>query len=143
MLRKLVMQLVAVAAALTAAACPVAGDESAVTLANAVKEFNQRAQRDATGRDQPALTEDELIAAIRGWDRGQVPAANEVYNIYQGIADTRTLPARANLTFTTRWVGFNKHDFDVWWVDLTIMTGPNTGYTFRLRDRKLRCRPHE
>src|SRR5262245_36272791 len=37
--------------------------------------------------------------------------------------------------------GYNKHEFDVWWVDLSIRTGPDIGYTFRIRDQKLRCRP--
>jgi hypothetical protein len=76
-----------------------------------------------------------------GWIREQVKATDDVYKVYQTIADTKTLPEGATLTFTTGWSGFNGHHFDVWWVDLTIKTGPNTVYTFRLRDRKLRCRP--
>ena len=111
------------------------------TLGNAVKEFNQRAQKDATGKDQPALTEDEVVAAIRGWIRERIPATDEVYKVYQTIADTKKLPEGATLTFTTKWSGFNKHEFDVLWVDLNIKTGVNTRYTFRIRDQKLRCRP--
>jgi hypothetical protein len=131
------------AAILALIAYPVAGDEKGTvpTLADAVKEFNQRAQKDATGKDQPALTEDEVAAAIRGWIRERVPATDEVYKVYQTIADTKKLPEGATLTFTTKWSGFNKHEFDVWWVDLNIKTGPDTGYTFRIRDQKLRCRP--
>jgi hypothetical protein len=142
MLRKLTMPAAMV---LTLIAYPVAGDENgkAATRADVVKEFNQRAQQNATGKDQPDLTEDEVVAAIRGWIREKVPATDEVYKVYQGVADTKTLPAGAKLTFTTRLTGLNKHDFDVWWVDLSVMTGANTGYTFRLRDRMLRCRPQE
>jgi hypothetical protein len=140
MLRKLAIP---VATALALIAYPAAGDEKGKTstLADAVKEFNQRAQKDATGKDQPALTEDEVVAAIRGWIREKVPATDEVYKVYQTIADTKKLPEGAALRFTTKWSGFNNHEFDVWWVDLDIKTGPKTGYTFRIRDQKLRCRP--
>jgi len=140
MLRKLAMSMAAVLAFI---AYPVAGDENGKvpTLADAVEEFNQRAQQDATGKDQPALTVDEVVAAIRGWIRERVPATDEVYRVYQTIADTKKLPDGATLTFTTKWSGFNNHEFDVWWIDLTIKTGANTGYTFRIRDQKLRCRP--
>jgi hypothetical protein len=47
----------------------------------------------------------------------------------------------ATLSFCTNWTGFNGYQFDVWWVDLNIKTGPTTGYTYRIRDQKLRCRP--
>src|SRR6516165_6186366 len=91
MLRKLAMSMAAVLAFI---AYPVAGDENGKvpTLADAVEEFNQRAQQDATGKDQPALTVDEVVAAIRGWIRERVPATDEVYNVYQTIADTQKLP---------------------------------------------------
>jgi hypothetical protein len=26
------------------------------------------------------------------------------------------------LRFTTRWSGFNNHEFDVWWIDLSVKT---------------------
>jgi hypothetical protein len=132
-----------VAAVLALITYPVAGGEKgkASMLADAVKEFNQRARQDATGKDQPALTEDEVIAAIRGWIRERSPATDEVYKVYQTIADTRKLPEGAALRFTTKWSGFNNHEFDVWWIDLEIKTGADTVYVFRIRDQKLRCRP--
>jgi hypothetical protein len=117
--------------------------DRATSLSDAVKAFNQRAAADAIGKNQPALTDDEVVAAIRGWIREQGPAASdEVYKIYQTIADTKKLPEGASLTFLTRWPGFNNYDFDVWWIDLEIKTGPRSGYSFRIRDRKLRCWPH-
>ena len=110
-------------------------------LAEAVKEFNERAQKNPTGKTQPALSEDEAVAAIRGWIREQAPATDDVYKSYQVIADTKKLPEGATLTFTTMWSPFNGQEFDVWWVNLNLKTGPNTGFTFRLRDQKLRYRP--
>ena len=140
MLRK---SAIPIAMVLVLTSSAIAGDEKGKTLmlADAVKEFNQRAKKNATGKDQPALTEDEVVAAIRGWIREKTPATDEVYKVYQTIADTKKLPEGTALRFTTKWSGFNNHEFDVWWIDLTIKTGANTGYTFRIRDQKLRCRP--
>jgi hypothetical protein len=113
-----------------------------VTLAEAVKGFNRRAQKNATGKTQPALTEDEVVAAIRGWDREEEPepVTDGIYKAYQAIADTRKLPEGATLEFITRWTGFNDHEFDVWWINLEIKR-PDTGYGFRVRHQMLRCRP--
>ena len=77
-----------------------------VTLPEAVKGFNRRAQEDATGKTQPPLTEDEVVAAIRGWDREEEPVTDDVYQAYQAIAETRKLPEGATLNFITRcWGG--------------------------------------
>ena len=101
MLRRLAVPTAAILALI---AYPASGDERGKTpmLADAVQEFNQRAQKDATGKDQPALTEDEVVAAIRGWIRERVPATDEVYKVYQTIADTKKLPEGATLEFTTK-----------------------------------------
>src|SRR4051794_7511422 len=99
-----------------------------LTLAEAVKEFNRRAQEDATGKTQPPLTEDEVVAAIRAWDREQEPATDEIYKAYQAIADTKNLPGGATFEFITKCLGLNNHEFDVWWINLEIETEPDTGY---------------
>src|SRR5262249_53691656 len=112
-----------------------------VTLADAVKEFNRRAQDDATGKTQPALTEDEVIAAIRRWDREEEPVTDDIWKAYQAIADTKNLPEGATFEFITKCLGLNNHEFDVWWINLEINTGPDTGYGFRVRHQMLRCRP--
>jgi hypothetical protein len=46
------------------------------------------------------------------------------------------------LDFTTRW-RYSGYDFNVWWVDLTLMKTEKTFYTFRIRDRKISSRPLE
>ena len=121
---------------------PIAGDEKPkeVTLAEAVKRFNRRAQKDAAGKTQPPLTEDEVVAAIRWWDREEEPVTDDVYQAYQAIAATRKLPASAALYFITRCTGPNGDEVDVWWINLEI-TGPDTGYGFRVRHQMLRYRP--
>lgn len=119
----------------------VTADESPVSLADAVKEFNNRAGRDAVGSAEPVLTEDEVIAALRGIIRSQHPQmTDDIYDALQKVVTTGMMPAKASLTFTTGW-GYKGHKFRVWWVDLSIMTGENTGYTYRLRDRKISSRP--
>jgi len=115
--------------------------EAATPLAKAVEEFNAKAAKNATGRTQPPWTEDEVVAAIRGWVRSKRKASDAVYAAYQRIASDRSLPPGAALRFTTSWVGYKGYKFDVWWIDLSIRTGKGTGYTFRIRDRKLRVRP--
>ena len=78
-----------------------AGQET--TLAQAVREFNEKAKENPVGKSQPVLTEDEVVAAIRGWIRDRITAKDDVYGAYQKIAHTRS--AGAELSFTT--AGFN------------------------------------
>lgn len=115
------------------------------SLADAVREFNQKARLNPLGSKQPPLTEEEVIAAIRGWIRSDVKASDAVYETYQQIASTGALPANAELGFTTRWTTRNGFDFDVWWVDLTLndFPQPGQGYGYRIRDRKIRSEPAE
>ena len=111
-----------------------------VPLAVVVQQLNQKAQEDHIGKTQPPLTEDEVIASIRAWLRENIRASDEVYATYQKIAESRMIPANATLEVTTRYYGNRGFDFDVWWVDLGIMTGPTTGFAFRIRDQKIRTR---
>jgi hypothetical protein len=124
---------------LAADSSPASGPE--VPLAQAVREFNESAKKNAVGKGQPPLTEDEVVAAIRGWIRDRFPATDDVYGAFQKVAHTGALPPGAELSFTTGWRGFNGFDFDVWWVDLTLPVGKGAGYTYRIRDQKLASRP--
>jgi hypothetical protein len=116
-------------------------DKKFQSLGEAVAEFNAKAQSDSVGAHQPPLTTDEVVAAIRGWVRERVPASGDVYATYQKIAKTQKLPPGAELSYTTGWQGPQGYDFQVWWIDLSIKTGPRSGYTFRIRDTKLRSHP--
>jgi hypothetical protein len=109
------------------------------SLKQAVASFNQEAARNSIGRAEPPLTEDEVVAALRGWDRKQMEVDDPTYAIFQKIADSRNLPRSAKLRFTTGWE-YNGYDFTVWWVDLDVAKDGG-GYTFRIRDRKISCTP--
>ena len=111
------------------------------SLKDAVAAFNEKAGRDEVGRTQPKLTEDEVVAAIRGWIRSKAEVDDPTFAAYQKIADTGKLPAGAEFDFITKWTGYRGFDFDVWWVDLHLRTAPNSGYNFRIRDQKLASRP--
>ncbi len=121
---------------------PIQAADGSFSLADAVKDFNARAAKDKTGKDQPPLTVAEVVAAIRGWIRDQTPSAtDDVYRAFQKVAMTKQLSEGARLSYCTGWLGYNGYDFDVWWVDLTLPTGARTAYTFRIRARMINSRP--
>ena len=95
--------------------------------------FNEKAAKDSIGRSQPPLTEDEVIAAIRDWMRQQIKVDDETYVIYKKIADTKMLPKRAKLDFTTRGKTFYGSDLKLWCVTLVVETGTNSSCTFIIR----------
>jgi hypothetical protein len=113
-----------------------------ISLADAVEIFNAGAKSDRIGKDQPALTENEVVAAIRGWDRKiRPPASDAVYNAFQKIADKGRIPKNAKLRWTTA-ASDGLHRSDVWRIDLDLVTGEKSGYTFRVRDRTISVRPN-
>jgi len=90
------------------------------------------------------LTEDEVVAAVSGWDRKKRKVDDKTYRIFQKIADSRVLPPRASLDFDFNWYHLDErdeHEFLVWRIDLDVMTSETTGYTFRIRDDRLDHRP--
>lgn len=115
------------------------------SLTKAVESFNGKASSNSIGKTQPPLTDDEVIAAIRGWIPKHTPGVADVtYERFQEIAATGTLPDDAKLTFTTSWTGYRGFQFQVWWVDLSIKLDPEKtgvrGYTFRIRNQKISSR---
>lgn len=107
-----------------------------VSLDDAVNAFNLAASRNPIGKFQEPLTVDEVIAAIRAWNERRNPVDEETLKKYREIASTRRLPKNGKIDFTTA-MGRDGFHFDVWWVDLTVMTGERKGYTFRIRDRRI------
>jgi hypothetical protein len=121
-------------------------------LSKATAEFNSIASRDNTGKTEPALSPDEVVASIRGIMFDRLPPIDPVYKkLFQQIADTRRLPANSSLSFTTEWTGYNGYDFHVWWIDLFINpTDPSKlppqlrlGYNFRIRNRFISSTSHK
>ena len=114
---------------------------SATSLKTAVENFNQKALRHSIGKTQPPLTEDEVVAAIRGWIPEHTPGVtDDVYDRFQEIAESRVLPYGAELSFCPSWRGYRGFRFEVSWIDLFIKTGEKAGYKFRIRDQKISSR---
>lgn len=138
------LQTVAVAIFSLAATFAIASEtRKPTTLADAVEAFNQKAEQNATGKAQLPLTEDEVIAAIFQWTNEHPKAAKAHYEAIQEIARTKMLPPNASLSFTARFENGKGRQFDVWWIDLTVdeKVEGSDGYTFRLRERWIRCLP--
>lgn len=122
---------------------PESTQSGGIPLSQAVKQFNERAMKNKTGKAQPALTEDEVVACVRSWIQHS-SLTNEILSRYQQIADKKILPRDFSLDFHTEMTSDPYH-FDVWWIDLDLKLpkgsdGLSYIYSCRLRDRKLRCR---
>ena len=105
--------------------------DARIPLAAAVNAFNKEAAQDPLSQNQPALTEDAVIAAI-GWemlDRKKLLVSDETFRTLGEIITTRSLPKGFDLE---RLKGYEPNDqvtFDVWSVRLRIPGGTLPGGT--------------
>jgi RNA polymerase sigma factor (sigma-70 family) len=115
-----------------------------MTLADAVKMFNDSATKKEIGKTQPPLTEHEVVAAIRGMNVDKppsvLPISDELYKVFQEIAEFRKLPKAWSLR-SREHVKNQGFEFDVWRIDLEVSTKPGSSYTLRIRDQWIRSRP--
>lgn len=141
MTRIIALFLVVLFAVAASTVYPVQVDTKSNSLKLAVDRFNAEARTHPVGKSQLPLTEDEVIAAIRGWIPEKTPGVtDDVYNRFQGIAESRVLPEGARLSHCSSWRGYRGFHFKVWWIDLSIKTSETGGYTFRIRDQKISSR---
>jgi hypothetical protein len=116
--------------------------DGSASLAKAIAGFNASASENPIGAEQPPLTEDEVIAAIRWWDfhRKDAPMSDQEYRALRNIAESHQLPPGAEFEVLT---GFEPNDeitFDAWSVRIR-MPRPNGGtYAFVIRERMIRSR---
>jgi len=96
------------------------GCPAEVSLARAVRDFNRRAALDSTGRRQPPLRVEEVVAAIRCWDREEQPVSDSLFKVFLTIANTRRLPKGSYIFFIPGVVAINGYDVDAWWIDLRL-----------------------
>ncbi len=110
------------------------------TLSAAIQEFNRKAAADPVGKDQPELTEDELLAFIQWMIKNPVPkmmspAENATL---EKIAMSRTLADDAYLEVLTGYEN-NGMTFTVWSVRLVIPNQHGT-HAIPIREQFIRCR---
>lgn len=115
-----------------------------ISLADVVNAFNRQAAEDPIGNDQPVLTEDAVVAAMR-WamlDRKKLLVSDETYRKLGEIIATRSLPKGFDLE---KLKGYEPNDvvtFDVWSVRLRIPGGtlPEGTTCIMIQEKMIRSR---
>lgn len=112
-------------------------------LAAAVKGFNSE-HHSLDGQEQPPLTEEEVVAAIRAWQakRNDAPVTNAEFAAFQRIADERLIPENSRFEMIG---SFGREDGSVCYIWSVRIVMPQTAkpgwtYAFTIRERFLRLR---
>jgi hypothetical protein len=122
---------------------PIAAAEGK-PLADAVAVFNRQAAEDEIGRDQPALTEDETVAAILSYrPHGDERVSDDLVPTFRQIAETRSLPASASFEKMSKWQPGGRYSRDVWWVRIRIERPGGSSFAFPIRERMIRAYDEE
>lgn len=125
--------IIAVAAVLIVAGRSLYHRYTTIPLSQSVAAFNATASEHPVGRHEPPLTEEEIVKAIEA----QLPtldASDKVKSIYSRIAKSRRLPLDADLDPIPGYSPSSGERYTVWWINLNVMTGPNSGYGLRIRE---------
>lgn len=113
-------------------------EPGSTSLSDAVKQFNAEAKASKIGKDQPPLTEDEVVAAIR-WTVYNKPYASATaaeYAALEKVADTKRLPPDGRFEVQTGFAPGDELVYTIWSVRLQIPRGqPYLTYGFPIRDR--------
>ena len=112
--------------------------DQSMALSAAVGAFNARHQQEAVAAGQPALREDEVLAAIeKGMkDRSKVFVTDATFAALGRINTTRVLPPNFELELMTRYED-DRTATDVWSVRLRIPSSAGVGATTCITIREL------
>ncbi|MEM9412033.1 MAG: hypothetical protein AAGA30_13025 [Planctomycetota bacterium] len=100
--------------------------QSRIPLKDAIEKFNKKAKGDRIGKTQPALTVEEVLAAIRmsRGDLARYAIPDEAKGEYLEIENELSIEELDKFESTNRWGSFEikgeVYTFDVWWIDLRI-----------------------
>ena len=115
---------------------------AATSLAQSIAAFNAKALEHAIGRDQPPLTEDEVVAAIQLADHKEhAESPHATFDAFKRIADTRQLPPQGEFEFLDGIDPGEEVVFDVWYVRIRLAKPDGGSYGFTIRNRVIRARP--
>ena len=111
-------------------------------LATAIAAFNAKSLESSTGKDQPPLTEDEVLGAIRLAERADNRDAPDAqFLAFKRISQTRQLPPKAEIEVLTGIDPGADYVFDVWYVRIRLPKDDGGSYGFTIRNRVIRARP--
>jgi hypothetical protein len=112
-----------------------------IPLGQAIRELNDQYRNDRIGKDQPPLTEDEVVAAIlwAAHERKEFPVTDDEFQAFQHIAESRRLPRGSQFEVLTGYEPDTFTVFEVWSVRIRMprLSGPGS-YAFRVRERIIR-----
>ncbi len=107
-----------------------------IALKEAAAAFNRMAQTNPIGRNQPALTVDEIVGAFRAW-MGEKECNEKTRKAFQQVIDSQSLLPGQSLLFNTKHVS-DGFVFDVW----SIQFGDVDSYAwFTIRNANIASRP--
>lgn len=127
--------------ALRAAPAPVESRvPPATTLDEAIRIFNHQAQSDQVGKDQPPLTTDEVVGAIRWFNREEAPVTDAEFAAFRQIADTQKLPPGTEFEVLTGFIPGDGFRYTRWSVRIRMPRTAKPGWTFAysIRERTIR-----
>jgi hypothetical protein len=136
-LEELVSQLQAAAAPTDSLVPPV------MSLDEAVRIFNARAQADQVGKDQPPLTVDEVVGAIRWFNRNEAPVTDAEFAAFRQIAQTKQLPAGSEFEVLNGFIPGDGFRYTRWSVRIRMprTAAPGGSFAYCLRERTIRAEP--
>jgi len=118
--------------------------KAATPLVEAVKSFNEMAAKDPIGKEQPALTEEEIVAASQWWKshREEMRVSDGPdFHAFVAIAETRRLPVGWKTEVLRGLLDDDPFTFEAWSVGMR--TRPDERglvYIFQLPQRTVRPR---
>ena len=113
-------------------------DRSKTTpLSTAIADFNTKAAQHEIGRDQPPLTQDEVLAAIMLAEKKQFPEASQHdFERFKAIASTKEIPADGEFEILDGLDPGGDFIFDVWYVRIRLNKEDGGNYAFTIRERR-------
>lgn len=108
-------------------------------LSEIISEFNKAQRQDAIGKNEPLLTDDEVVAAIR-WiverERKKYELSDSEWLSLQTIAQTRIMPANWEIK-SNKLIKFGKNQITSWTVNLVLHRANDETLVLALRNRAI------
>jgi hypothetical protein len=116
---------------------------AAMSLDEAVRIFNAQAQADQVGKDQPPLTVDEVVGAIRWFNRNEAPVTDAEFAAFRKIAETKQLPRGTEFEVLGGFIPGDGFRYTRWSVRIRMpqITPPGGSFAYSLRERTIRAEP--